>query len=518
MTAIPYQLSLFRLEEGISILFNPESRASCTVSDAGIKSLLTLPNVPGSAGEITLLISQQKVDHPGPFRSLFQALKVGQCVPILPEEKFAFSPDDVRQIPQKVIVYPALACNLRCRYCWNAWGTYGRSDMPMMSRQTASRTGRWIASLIASSDDQDEGVQEIEFFGGEPLLAPDAFRIITELVCETARKQGRKITILLQTNGLLLTPDLIHFCKEHQVRISISLDGPTKNHDAMRITAKQSGSHQQVVEAIQRGFSIYPEGISIRATLVPPYDVFGAYDYFHSLRVPDKAVEIARVLPYRFTRNGQIDYDKSLAWSPSRPYWHRFLVEYLHRLQTQQGVYFIKSVFGTLNSAVRPIDRRKTAPCDFGIVSPAVLPDGTLIPCYFFAFDPSVTLGDITGGINPDKTMAVMKQVPSSVGVSEPCRTCFARYLCGGPCYARSKARTGSMAGFNDITCDIDRESFISNFFTAALWAQKDPQFIQKLKANQGADKEKDKLLLETLFARHYLKEPVTAETQAPVD
>ena len=58
----------------------------------------------------------------------------------------------------------AQKCNCRCRYCYAGDGSYGAEGF--MSRETAKKA-------IDSAFDGFELVQNIQFFGGEPLLAPE---------------------------------------------------------------------------------------------------------------------------------------------------------------------------------------------------------------------------------------------------------------------------------------------------------------------------------------------------------
>jgi uncharacterized protein len=56
----------------------------------------------------------------------------------------------------------------------------------------------------------------------------------------------------LQTNGILLSSDILAACAEHDVGISISLDGPSSTHDRNRIDHSGAPSHARVLSGIKR--------------------------------------------------------------------------------------------------------------------------------------------------------------------------------------------------------------------------------------------------------------------------
>ncbi len=502
MTNCPYELCLFTFDAGMQVVFNPQSRASCRISAETARQLLSFPNTKGMWGEQTIRIPPAFVRRPGPYSRLFAAMKLGVRVRI--HKRVSVAPRfRSGKHPHNFIIYPAFGCNLRCRYCWNAQGTYGRSKM-RMSHATALQTGQWIAGMINASKTSEESVDLIDFFGGEPLLAMDAFKTIVELTRAAARRARHPLKILLETNGLFLDRGFIGFCKANDVTLNISLDGPAANHDSMRIDAGQAGTHRRVAEAVRRVLKYHPNGLQIRATLMPPYDVFKAYAYFHRLGIPEKIISIARVTPGIFNARGVMRYNSALAWSANRGAWHRFLMTYLDCLKTGRHKLYVKSVFEALQMAISPELHPNIRPCGLGQSGPVVLPDGSIVPCYYCACDPEMTVGNTSAGVIPSKAQAVINKVwPLTVWSFARCRRCFARYLCGGPCYACNKAEQGAINRISQSACDINRETAISNLFLAALWQREDPQFVAKLKANIA--KGKDAVPLDVLFAGHYL-------------
>lgn len=88
-------------------------------------------------------------------------------------------------------------CNLRCRFCYNAWKIRG-------NQEAGEITTRQALHLLGKAIDQT-GVKEITLSGGEPLLRQDIFQIIKFL-----KKRGVKV--ILVTNGTLLTKETAGKC------------------------------------------------------------------------------------------------------------------------------------------------------------------------------------------------------------------------------------------------------------------------------------------------------------------
>lgn len=150
-------------------------------------------------------------------------------------------------LPLSVMTKPAGArCNLACRYCYylGKQEYYRDHDTMEMSDETLEQ---FIAQYIAA-----QTLDEITFVwhGGEPLLRPLSFyRRVIELQQRYA--QGHIIINCLQTNGTLLNPEWCRFLHDHHWLVGISIDGPARLHDQMRLTRGGGPTHAQVMRGIR---------------------------------------------------------------------------------------------------------------------------------------------------------------------------------------------------------------------------------------------------------------------------
>ena len=124
------------------------------------------------------------------------------------------------------------ACNLTCQHCYQSAARKPDPD----ELTTEERLG-----LIDQMG--DEFVPFVAFAGGEPLVAPDIWRVL-----EHCEKRGLHVT--LATNGTLLTPEICQRLKAAGVKyIEVSLDSlDPSEHDAFR---GQEGSWKRTVQGIR---------------------------------------------------------------------------------------------------------------------------------------------------------------------------------------------------------------------------------------------------------------------------
>jgi uncharacterized protein len=119
-----------------------------------------------------------------------------------------------------------LRCNHSCKYCQVSRQSEDRSAFDMtvpMADQAIDFTFRSPASAI-----------KIEFQGGEPLLNFDLIEYIVLKSEARNEAERRNLAFVIATNLSVLNADILGFCREHNISISTSLDGPQDLHNANR--------------------------------------------------------------------------------------------------------------------------------------------------------------------------------------------------------------------------------------------------------------------------------------------
>lgn len=136
-----------------------------------------------------------------------------------------------------------LRCDHSCQYCQVSRQAEGRANFDM-SREHADRALEFTFRSPSPTI-------KIEFQGGEPLLHFELIRYVVERASEMNREHGKSLQFVIATNLSRLSDDMLSFCREHQIFLSTSLDGPADLHNAQR-PVRGGNSHQTTLEAIRR--------------------------------------------------------------------------------------------------------------------------------------------------------------------------------------------------------------------------------------------------------------------------
>lgn len=140
----------------------------------------------------------------------------------------------------KLIVFVSEACNLRCRYCYVM--RPGTTRKALMSADAA----RALAQRIFG----DGGFcNYVQFFGGEPTLNMPAIRAFVGEVCRLFkdRNLARLPQFGIVTNGTSRhSPEMVEYCRQHNIAVTVSMDGPRHIHDALRNTVHGEGTYDAV--------------------------------------------------------------------------------------------------------------------------------------------------------------------------------------------------------------------------------------------------------------------------------
>lgn len=140
------------------------------------------------------------------------------------------------------IVKPTHNCNLRCEYCY----IEEEAENGRMSSGTLQNT---IEQVVESSE--GEGAHFI-WHGGEPLLMKlDFFKEIAS-ISHDLREQSKQLSHGIQSNGTLVTEELLDFIEEEKdFYLGFSLDGPKHINDRTRIHANGEGAFENIFRGIQ---------------------------------------------------------------------------------------------------------------------------------------------------------------------------------------------------------------------------------------------------------------------------
>jgi His-Xaa-Ser system radical SAM maturase HxsB len=118
-----------------------------------------------------------------------------------------------------------LRCDHSCPYCQVSRQSENRAQFDM-TRETADRALDLVFRSPAPA-------LKIEFQGGEPLLNFPIVRYIVEQA-KLRNIQSRPLEFVIATTLSLITFEMLEFCRQHDILLSTSLDGPQELHDGNR--------------------------------------------------------------------------------------------------------------------------------------------------------------------------------------------------------------------------------------------------------------------------------------------
>jgi uncharacterized protein len=287
--------------------------------------------------------------------------------------------------PQEVIDYnkPStlwlitdLRCNMQCRYCYTAHGSFNlSSEKTVMSAELAKNALDKLIEVFPT-------LNIVNLFGGgEPLLS---FNLIRDLV-NYSESQGYNLKFGIVTNGILINREIAEFLASHNVSITISIDGPPIVNDINRIFPDGSGSYFYIEKAINI-LHDYNKKFAIEATYTPEIYAIG-------YEISDVVKYLGRFTPYILIKS--VDYVPSTGagfeWLSSieGELWARYVYDALMELEKSKPAFYDINISYAISYMARKATKEVICPFT-GFIT--LFPDGKLILCHILL---DFTLGTI---------------------------------------------------------------------------------------------------------------------------
>lgn len=367
-----------------------------------------------------------------------------------------FSTDEYRRYAEMSIKAPIKAmclhvshdCNLRCKYCFAETGDFG-TGRKLMTPETGRKA---IDFLIEHSAGRQN--LELDFFGGEPLMAWETVTSTVDYARSVEKQHGKNFRFTITTNGMLLDDEKIEYINREMSNCVLSLDGRKEINDNIRITANNKGSYDLIVPKFKK----LVEGRTnpgrtdyyVRGTFTK-YNLDFVEDVLHiaSLGFPQLSVEpvtapadadyaiTEKDLPVIFKGYDRL-YDimaESVEKTGKKPFnFFHFMID------LQQGPCAVKRLRG----------------CGCGNEYVAVTPDGDIYPCHQFVGIDEWKMGNIYDGqVNGEIADYFAK---THIYSKQGCSECWARFYCSGGCNANGFVYEGDVRKPMPQQCELMRK------------------------------------------------------------
>lgn len=336
--------------------------------------------------------------------------------------------------PRALSLAVAQKCNLSCTYCYADEGTFGETprNMPLDVA---------LAAVDTLLHDAQQGVKHnIAFLGGEPLANRAVLRAAVARARYWSTVNGSITTFSITTNGTLVRPEDIEFFAAEKFAVTVSLDGFGEAHDRQRPFKGGRGSFSHIVDRltpllaacgpqVSARVTVTPQNIELKKTLATLLDMgFASVGFSPMLKSPRGI--------------GEMDAEQL----------SHFLAGMIACGEIAEARLAAGGSYGFFNfmTALQEIHRgtHRPYPCGAGAGYIAASAEGGFFACHRFVGDNIAEMGSVASGFDARRQAEWL--AARHVHRQEPCRSCWARYLCGGSCYHE-------VIGRKRVACDYIR-------------------------------------------------------------
>lgn len=364
-------------------------------------------------------------------------------------------------------LHAAHDCNMRCRYCFAATGTF-HGARSMLSADTGCRALAFLADHSGSRRNL-----EVDFFGGEPLMNLETIREVVSYGRRLEQQIRKRFKFTITTNGLLLDEETIGYLNQEFDNVVVSVDGRGPVHDRMRKTLTGRGSYGAILPQTQRlADSRGQSGYYVRGTFTA-YNLDFDLDVLSLADAGFRQISVEPVVapleaPYALTEEHLPEIYAA---------YDRLMEEYLRRLQEGRGFEFFHF---NVDLSQGPCAAKRTLGCGAGSEYVAVTPEGDIYPCHQFVGVSEYKMGSVLTGAFDSGMQGVFRG--NTVFAKEACSVCWAKFYCSGGCPANGHHHAGSIREPYTLGCAMEKKRLECALAIAAIKMEEtDALYAEKL-------------------------------------
>ena len=314
------------------------------------------------------------------------------------------------------------SCNMGCTYCFEK---DINSRIGAMSYDTAMATIDFAFAQAPAG-----GRISFHFGSGEPLLRFDLLRRIVAEARSRGSATGHRVGFDLTTNATLVTPEVAAFLVSEGFNVRVSCDGPAEIHDRFRPMRSGRPSYPAVEAGLRLLLERLPDRVTVNSVISGGTRLIEVWRWaqamgirhYHVIKVGafgdrDINLRTAELSDFRADLEAVCDDLLSDIEAGRRPIDYQPITKVVRRLMIPQPITRFCGVAGSY----------------LGVAS-----DGQVYPCFRHLGLDEHRLGNVWEGGDDDHRRSFLAKEAADVDARPVCQDCWARYLCGGGCYADS--------------------------------------------------------------------------------
>ena len=350
----------------------------------------------------------------------------------------------IKNAPVKALcLHVSHDCNLRCKYCFAATGDFGTGRL-LMDVETAKAAIDFVIARSGARRNID-----VDFFGGEPLMAMDVVKETVAYARSREAECGKCFRFTITTNGVLLDDETIEYINREMDNCVLSLDGRKEVNDRFRISPNGKGSYDFIIDKFKKfADSRNQQKYYVRGTFTH-HNLDFSKDVMHLADAGFEQISVEPVVAPDTADYAITEEDLPILMDE----YDLLAKEMIKREKEGKGFTFFHFMIDLTGG---PCVAKRLSGCGSGTEYLAVTPWGDLYPCHQFVGEEDFLMGNVYEGIKKDEIVKEFKAC--NVYSKEECKKCFARFYCSGGCSANSYNFNGTIDGTYEIGCKLERK------------------------------------------------------------
>ncbi len=355
---------------------------------------------------------------------------------------------------RRLIINLSTYCNLACKYCYANGGNYQKSCVTMEIKTLEN-------AIKAVMEIYPDGIEYIQFFGGEPLLNKQVLIQGIEFIDKYIENLNKKLPqYTIVTNGTLIDNEILDLFEKKFTSVTVSLDGSKEINDISRVFKnKEDSVYDKVTSAINlMNKSRRTYLLSLEMTITP----YHIKDFMENGKkimdfVKEMEVDTIQMSPVFHSFDDNYNLEK-LFFEDVKTFFEQWVVETFNKKSDLKGKYhLVGNILNTISKKCFAGNNCGAALSDISIDA-----DGDIYPCFMFIGYQDYLLGNVNSFSTKNllEKNKIIRERLKCANDNQECNQCWAKKFCSnsyGHCIGSRLLLTGKIDKPVSLACDIGK-------------------------------------------------------------